>query len=105
MNLLSNALKFSDAEPVDVHVVAEGDEVRVSVTDRGPGIEPDDQAGLFERFSRLPQSAATSVKGSGLGLYIAKSMTELQGGRIWVESTPGEGSIFSFSFPIATTSS
>ena len=96
-NLVSNALKFSPPdEPVEIEAaVAEG-VVAVTVRDRGPGIPPEDQPRLFQRFSRL-RPAPSGASGSGLGLYIAKSLVERQGGRIWVESEPDAGSTFGFS--------
>lgn len=100
-NLLSNALKFSGDELVDVEVRHEEPVIQISVTDRGPGIAPSDQLRLFERFSRLPQPPDVNVRGSGLGLYIAKSMVELQGGSIWVESDLGKGTTFTFTLPVA----
>ena len=69
--------------------------VQVSVDDSGPGISPQARHRIFDRFHR----ATDQVGGSGLGLAIAKALVEVQGGRIWVESTLGEGTIFFFSLP------
>ena len=104
MNLYSNALKFSPEEtPVEVQVDHTDDDVlQVSVRDHGGGILPEEMSKLFAKFSRLTQSGAAEVKGTGLGLFICKRMIEDQGGRIWAESTLGEGSTFSFTLPVAT---
>lgn len=101
-NLVSNAVKFSPSGST-VHVTAmRGDkEIFVSVRDEGPGIEASDIPKLFQRFSRLRSSKQRRTKGTGLGLYICKSLVEGQGGRIRVESTPGHGSTFTYSIPIA----
>jgi len=76
-------------------------EVCIKVKDEGPGILPDQIPLLFGQFVRLPRDLAGSVRGSGLGLYISKSLVEAMGGRIWVESAgiPGEGSKFCFTLP------
>ena len=100
-NLVSNALKFSPMDSkVDVLVRYVGDEAVVAITDRGPGIPSDQVEQLFERFARLPQS--DDRPGTGIGLFIARSLAEAQGGRIEVESTQGEGSSFSFVLPAAS---
>jgi len=102
-NLVSNALKFSPAgEPVAVAVTAGDGEVVVTVTDRGPGFLPADGERLFRRFSRLgPAGDGTGPAGNGLGLYIARTLVEAQHGRIWAESSPGEGATFGFALPAA----
>lgn len=102
-NLYSNALKFSPPDaPVEVEVVHDdSDALRVSVRDHGGGIRPEEMSKLFEKFSRLTQTTDKEAKGTGLGLFICKRMVEDQGGRIWAESTLGEGSTFSFTLPIA----
>ena len=98
-NLISNAVKFSPSgSPVTVSAGREGDEVAVAVTDQGKGIAADQQDAIFGRFSRLPEAADTP--GSGLGLFIARSLVEAQGGRIEVASEPGEGSTFRFTLPL-----
>ena len=101
-NLLSNALKYSPADTGVVVRVRGGDaEVVVSVIDQGHGIVPDDMPHLFDRFYRA--KGTSMAEGLGLGLYITKMLVEAHGGRIWVESEPGEGSQFSFTLPVATT--
>lgn len=100
MNLVGNALKFSPAEtPVELTVELVDDEVVVSVVDHGPGIPTDQEHLLFTRFGRLTQAASTP--GSGMGLFISKSLVEAQGGRLWVESGPDGGSTFRFTLPAA----
>lgn len=100
MNLLSNALKYSPPEePVTISAHQEEDSVVISITDRGIGISPEDLTNLFERFYRA--HGAREIEGIGLGLYITRLLVEAHGGRIWAESTPGEGSTFSFILPMA----
>jgi two-component system sensor histidine kinase/response regulator len=102
MNLFSNALKFTPAAGsivLDVRRVEK--EVEVSVRDSGPGIPRAEQSLLFERFSQPPSLAATGARGSGLGLVICRHLVEAHGGRIWVESQPGQGSCFAFRLPRA----
>lgn len=99
-NLLANALKYSaPTEPVKVRISASEDIITVSVQDHGRGISQDRQARIFERFARLDQSK--QVPGTGLGLYIAAQIVAQQGGRIWVESTPGKGATFFFTLRCA----
>ena len=101
-NLLSNAIKFSPpTEPIVVSVQAHDGELQVAVADRGPGITPEDVTNLFQKFSRLRQPEGDRPRGTGLGLYICRSMVEAQGGHIWVDSTPGEGSTFYYTLPVA----
>ncbi len=98
-NLLTNALKYSpDDSPVAVRAQRSGEEVVISVQDRGQGIHPEDQLHIFDRFYR-PRSGrkADSV---GLGLYITRVLVEAHGGRIRVESEPGVGSTFFFTLPV-----
>ena len=100
-NLLSNALKYSDAgSRVTVAISQLRDEVVVSVSDRGPGISEDQIPLLFQRFHRV-EGTTGHREGTGLGLYITKAMVEAHGGRIWVESEVGKGSTFSFTLPVA----
>jgi PAS domain S-box-containing protein len=99
-NLVTNALKYSPPK-TSVVLAAErlGDEVTVSVIDCGPGIGSEDLPRLFEKFYRA--EGARKAEGLGLGLYITKMLVEAQGGRIWAESRPGEGSTFRFTLPVA----
>ena len=79
----------------------EPDFIRCSISDTGGGINPEDQLYVFNKFFRANAATIKTQPGAGLGLTIAKSLIELQGGRIWVESTPGKGSTFTFTVPIA----
>ncbi|HEV8248975.1 MAG TPA: ATP-binding protein, partial [Gaiellaceae bacterium] len=97
VNLLDNALKFSPpATTIAVRAVQECGEIVVRVIDRGPGIPRHDQERIFEAFSR-----GTSGDGSGLGLAIARGFAQLNGGRLWVESEPPQGSVFAFALSAA----
>jgi PAS domain S-box-containing protein len=98
-NLLTNALKYSDPESeVTVTIAQWFDQVVVSVSDHGPGIEPEDMLHLFQKFGRAGQGRRHRDS-LGLGLHITKQLVEAHGGRIWVESELGKGSTFSFSLP------
>ena len=99
LNLLSNAIKFTPAGgTVDVSAVRHDGVVRISVSDTGTGIAPEDQARIFEEFQ---QAAAGRERreGTGLGLALSKRLVELHGGRIWVDSEVGKGSTFVFTLP------
>jgi signal transduction histidine kinase len=97
-NLIENAVKYSPAgAPVEVRVTQSNGAVVVSVRDRGPGIKSDDQRLIFEKFGRVAGGAAKP--GSGLGLYIARSIAETHGGTIAVSSSPGRGATFTVKLP------
>jgi signal transduction histidine kinase len=97
-NLIDNAVKYSPVgEPVEVRVAHSNGQVVVSVRDRGPGIKADDHRLIFEKFGRV--AAGNSKPGSGLGLYIARSIAETHGGTIAVASTPGSGATFTVKLP------
>jgi PAS domain S-box-containing protein len=103
-NLLSNALKFSPPDsPVELRVVDTGTgEVGFEVADHGPGVAAEDHERIFEKFSRAAaDTAPTPAQGTGLGLYIARSLAQGQGGRIYVDSAIGQGSTFTFVLPKA----
>nr|CAA9296908.1 sensory box histidine kinase/response regulator [uncultured Armatimonadetes bacterium] len=100
-NLLSNAVKFSPSgATVQLSCEAQDKEVVVSVRDRGPGIPQEAQGRLFQKFYRVDSSSTRQVGGTGLGLAIAKAIVEQHGGRVGVESHPGEGSTFFFALPV-----
>jgi signal transduction histidine kinase len=99
-NLLSNAQKYSGpGTPIEVGLAREETRVKVHVRDHGPGIPEDRRAGLFERFTRLNLEEHADVRGTGLGLYISRVLTEAQGGAIWLDSEPGEGATFTVALP------
>lgn len=98
-NLAANAIKFSkEGEAIAVDVHENNEQVCITVKDSGPGISARDRERIFNRFWQAKETAA---KGTGLGLSIAKGFVEAHGGRIWVESAPGEGSAFRFTLPKA----
>jgi len=99
-NLLRNAIKFTPRDGRIVIGVDTSDHaVQFSVTDTGPGISAEKRARVFDRYWQSSQGARQ--RGAGLGLSIAKGIVEAHGGRIWVESVPGEGSEFAFTIPQA----
>ena len=98
-NLLSNAVKFTpDGGRVDVSVRAENEDIRVEVRDTGIGIAGEDQEKIFEEFRQVGRER--SREGTGLGLTLTKRFVDLHGGRIWLESSPGNGSTFTFTLPV-----
>jgi signal transduction histidine kinase len=100
-NILSNAIKFTPKRgQIDVYVSETPDDLQVCVCDNGPGIPEREQPRLFDRFYVVTDGRGLS--GVGLGLYIARQMIELHGGRIWVESQVGKGSTFCFAVPKTT---
>ncbi len=100
VNLVENAIKYSPkGGQVEISARTTSDEVIVSVTDEGIGVAEQDRDRLFERFSRLDSRLVRQMKGTGLGLFICKSIVEAHGGRIWAEQALGSGSRFSFSLP------
>src|SRR5438034_7634023 len=99
-NLLSNAVKFTpEGGSVAVASARVDGEVQVSVSDTGPGISSEDQRRIFEEFQQT-DVGVEQREGTGLGLALSKRLVELHGGRIWVESEPGNGSRFVFTLPI-----
>jgi signal transduction histidine kinase/putative methionine-R-sulfoxide reductase with GAF domain len=100
LNLVGNAIKFTEEGGVGVQVAAQGPAFDVSVRDTGPGIALVDQARIFEEFQQADASTTRPKGGTGLGLAIARRIVALHGGRLWVESVPGEGATFRFSIPV-----
>jgi signal transduction histidine kinase len=100
LNLTGNAIKFTDAGEVAIKASMQDGWFTVAVCDTGPGIDPAHQKRIFEEFQQVDNSSTKAKSGSGLGLAIAKRIIEMHGGKIWVDSTPGRGSTFSFNLPI-----
>jgi signal transduction histidine kinase/CheY-like chemotaxis protein len=100
INLISNAVKFTDTGSVTCRATRRGGEIVVSIVDTGMGIAPADQPKVFERFKQVGDTLTDKPKGTGLGLPICREIVEHHGGRVWVESEPGKGSTFSFSLPV-----
>jgi len=100
LNLVGNAIKFTDAGEVRIDAAATDGALEVSVSDTGPGISAADQEHIFEEFRQAEGSIAQRKGGTGLGLAIAKKIVELHGGKIWVESEVGKGSTFTFTLPL-----
>jgi signal transduction histidine kinase len=100
MNLVGNAIKFTDTGEVTIKASAGNGSFTVAVCDSGPGISTGDQAKIFEEFQQADSSTTKKKGGTGLGLSIAKRIIEMHGGRIWVESTLGKGSTFFFTLPV-----
>ena len=100
LNLVGNAIKFTDAGEVAIEASVANGSFSVTVRDTGPGISAADQAKLFQEFQQADNSITRKKGGTGLGLAISKRIIEMHGGRIWVESTPGHGSTFVFKLPV-----
>jgi len=100
-NLVGNAVKFTPAGTVVVSAARRGEQIAVRVSDTGIGISESNFERIFESFEQADGSVNRQFGGAGLGLAIAKKLVELHGGRIWVESTLGEGSTFAFTLPVA----
>jgi signal transduction histidine kinase len=101
INLVGNAIKFTDAGEVVIKVSAPDDSFHLSVCDTGPGITAADQAKLFQEFQQADNAITRKKGGTGLGLAISKRIIEMHGGKIWVESQVGQGSTFSFTVPVS----
>ncbi|NLI31002.1 MAG: PAS domain S-box protein [Nitrospiraceae bacterium] len=104
INLLANAVKFTPAGTVTCSAVRRNGELLVSVIDSGIGIAEGDRASIFEKFKQAGDTLTDKPRGTGLGLPICKQIIEHHGGRIWVESETGKGSIFSFTLPLSIAS-
>ncbi len=102
-NLVENAIKYTkEGGAIWVNVRGDGDHVLVNVTDTGIGISPDDLKHIFQKFYRVDNSQTREIGGTGLGLYIVKMRAEAMGGKVWAESSFGEGSTFYLSLPRLT---
>ncbi len=104
LNLLSNAMKFCPANTgrVEVRLAEVDGGVRVDVEDNGVGVSREHQAVIFEKFRQVGDTLTQKPAGTGLGLAICRQIVERLGGRLWLESEPGRGSVFSFSLPLAS---
>jgi signal transduction histidine kinase len=100
INLVGNAIKFTDAGEVAIKAEAKNGSFYVSVRDTGPGISAADQAKLFQEFQQADNTISRKKGGTGLGLAISKRIIEMHGGKIWIESQPGQGSTFAFTLPV-----
>ena len=100
LNLVGNAIKFTEQGEVAIKASATNGSFEVAVRDTGPGIAASDQAKLFQEFQQADNSITRKKGGTGLGLAISKRIIEMHGGRIWVESVAGQGSTFSFMLPV-----
>jgi signal transduction histidine kinase len=100
LNLVGNAIKFTDAGEVVIRAEASNGSFNLSVRDTGPGISETDQAKLFQEFQQADNSITKKKGGTGLGLAISKRIIEMHGGKIWLESVVGQGSIFKFTLPV-----
>ena len=100
LNLVGNAIKFTDTGEVAMKASTAKGSYTVAVRDTGPGIAEADQAKIFEEFQQLESTHTKAKGGAGLGLAISKRIIEMHGGRIWVESQPGQGSTFTFTLPV-----
>ena len=100
LNLVGNAIKFTDTGEVRITATAMNGHFTVAVTDTGPGIPAEELKRVFEQFHQIDNSNTKAKGGTGLGLAIAKQIVEMHGGRIWVESTLGQGATFQMQVPI-----
>jgi signal transduction histidine kinase len=100
LNLVGNAIKFTEHGGIGVRVTTADGAFAISVRDTGPGIAPADQERIFEEFQQADTSTTRPKGGTGLGLAIARRIVALHGGRLWVDSVPGEGSTFRFTVPV-----
>jgi len=100
LNLVGNAIKFTDTGEVRITAMAMKGHFTVAVTDTGPGIPPEELKRVFEQFHQVDNSNTKAKGGTGLGLAIAKQIVEMHGGRIWVESTLGKGATFQMELPV-----
>ena len=100
LNLVGNAIKFTDQGSVEVRARQAGERFELSVVDSGFGIAPEDQAKIFEEFQQVDNTSTRKKGGTGLGLSISRRIVELHGGRITVESEVGKGSTFKVTVPI-----
>ena len=102
-NLFDNATKYTDSGKVSIGIAGDAQVVQIRIQDTGAGIPKEDIGHLFEKFYRVDNTATRTIGGTGLGLFICRKIVELYSGRIWVESTLGQGSTFYINLPRLTT--
>lgn len=103
LNLISNAIKFTNMDGrIFINILDKGDSVEIAVKDTGIGMDKKHLDNIFERFHQVDKSLSRNAEGSGIGLSLVKSIVELHSGKISVDSTPGEGTIFRIEFPART---
>jgi two-component system, OmpR family, sensor histidine kinase KdpD len=100
VNLLENSARHAGGHPVSVRARAVGPRILVRIVDRGPGVPPAERTRIFEPFYRAPDEIGNGHRGSGLGLAIVRGFVEANGGKVWVESLPGQGSTFVVELPL-----
>lgn len=101
MNLVNNAIKFTDKGSVLIKTTSEKDAIHVSVSDTGPGIRDEDKEKVFQEFTELSTGSKRKTGGTGLGLAISKLIIKDHSGALWFDSRYGKGSTFTFSIPMA----
>ncbi len=99
INLLNNALKFTEEGKITIEVFPHSDKVSISVCDMGIGIKEKDMEKLFQPFQQIDMSSSRQYEGTGLGLYLCSKLANLLHGNITAKSQYGKGSIFTFTFP------
>jgi len=100
LNLVGNAIKFTDKGEVRIRATAVNSHFAVRVSDTGPGIPIEEPKRIFEQFHQVDSSNTKAKGGTGLGLTIARQIVEMHGGRIWLKTTLGKGSIFRLELPV-----
>ncbi len=103
INLIENAAKYAPGSPVEVYAWERNSRGFIAVVDHGPGIPVDQRDRVFERFTQVDQSDTRSRGGTGLGLSIVKSLSEVMGGSVRIETTEGGGATFVVDFPITSS--
>jgi signal transduction histidine kinase len=100
LNIVGNAIKFTDKGSIDIRVAEKDGMFDISIRDTGPGIAPEDQARIFEEFQQVDNSSTRQKGGTGLGLAIARRLVRMHGGDITLESAVGKGSTFHVTLPV-----